>query len=277
MEFMTQQLSLPLVITDVNHFSVIEQDDSIHEWLKRSVRQRVDGFVVFDPDGYLFSAYGNGFIQDGYRIKVFDTSNLNLGARYNPFVYARGDDDVIKLAASFVAGTKGSGKSGNMKFAVAEKALLTALFSYVSEEVPAYERNLNSVLGMLKYMLPNEDTLRYYNGIDHLHTVDFIFEEYVNRNPHCLAVRRYESFKHMAGNNADSIIQSCIERLKPFCIPAMKPCFSKDDLGFDSFGIYGGYKTVLFVSAGQSDTFDFLAPLLYTQLLDTLCYANMER
>jgi len=276
MNFFKQSLSLPLVITDNNHFSIINKGEQVQEYLERSIRQRSDGFVIFDPNNYLLNIYGSQFIRDGYRIKVFDTSDLGASAKYNPFAYVRNYNDVIKLVSSFITGTKGNGEDGEMKFTIAESTLLTAIFSYVSDEAPSYERNLCSVSEMLKYMLPDDDTIRYHNQVDNIHAVDILFEDYARRRPNCLAVRRYEAFKYMAGNNTDAIIKSCIKRLEPFCTDTMKAYFADDELGFDSFGICDGYKTVLFVSAGQSDTFDFLASLMYTQLIDTLCCENVQ-
>ena len=153
---------------------------------------------------------------------------------------------------------------------------ITALFSYVSEELPDDERNLYTVSYILKHMLPYDDALRYYNDTDYVHVIDVIFEDHAERSPHSLAAKSYEDFKHIAGNNAYSIIQSCIKRLEPFSKDAAKAYFENDELNFDSFGKDNSNKTVLFVSAGQSETFDFLASLLYTQLLDTLCHKSMK-
>jgi len=104
-----------------------------------------------------------------------------------------------------------------------------------------------------------------------MHSIDYMFEDYKIPHPHCLSVRRYADFKYMAGSHADMIVESCIQRLQPFCTEEMKNFFSNDELNLSSFGASGTEKTVIFVSAGKSETFDFLAPLIYTQLIDTLC------
>jgi type IV secretion system protein VirD4 len=271
LDFFIQPLSLPLVIVDKHHFSVVRQGDFSDDWLKQSARQKADGFVVFDPEGWLRCHYGKQFQQDGYRVIRFDTLRLNASAKFNPFAYVQNEVHVAKLVSAFISGTKGGGNPGDVRFVTAETALLTAIFGYVSDETQGYERSISTVFEMLNYMLSDEDACCRYNDIHYTHTIDYLFEEYASRHPNCLSVRRYEHFKHMADSHADIIIESCIERLKPFCTGVTKTYFSDDELDLCAFGASGVQKTVLFVSAGQSEIYDFLASLVYTQLIDALC------
>jgi len=156
-------------------------------------------------------------------------------------------------------------------FVSAETALLTALFAYVSIQAPQHEWNFSTVTEMLKSMLEAGASLRYDNGSYHTNTVDYLFDILKSNKSQCLAVRRYEEFKRMMGFNATMIIESCIERLKPFSNAIVDAYLSNDEVDLKSFGM-NDRKTVIFISAGKSETFDFLAPLLYTQLIDTLCF-----
>lgn len=270
MECFTQPTMMPLVVAESSRFTVCGQAHLMHGWLREPVIVRSDGFVIPDPDGYMLIRYGKYFRRNGYRVKNFDTSNLRISARYNPFSYARSDAGISKLVTAFIAGTTGAGKPGDMRFAATEALLLAALFAYVCNETFDEERNIGSVIELLKHMLPDEGSWRYFNDTDYLHAVDFLFEDLTELSPNCLAAKNYRDFKHVAGTNAGAVTMSCAGRLKPFSSKAMKNYFSKDSLCLDDFRGYGGRKTALFVSAGQSGTYDFLAQLIYTQLFDIL-------
>ena len=269
MGFFKQSVYPGFVAVRGRQIIVSGQGCKVRDWLNPRGLQQADGFVIYDPYGYMYLRYGRLFARGGYRVKTFNAANLRESDRYNPLAYIRRDSDIPKLVSAFITGTKGIGKPGDLRFLSSETLLLSALVGYLIDEALEHERNIGSVIEMLKSMLPEDDDYRYHNDIDRRHAIDFMFEEIEDGTPDCFCVKRYEGFKFNAGSHAGMVAESCAHRLKPFRAPEIRNYFSGDELGLDS--LCDGRKTVLFVSGGKSETFGFMVPLMYTQLFDTLC------
>ncbi|MCL2853610.1 MAG: hypothetical protein FWE20_11395, partial [Defluviitaleaceae bacterium] len=174
---------------------------------------------------------------------------------------------------AFINGTEGIGRFGDMRFIKVERLLFSALTSCVAFDAPKDERNIGTIISMLEHMLPNEDEHRYYNSSNHRHSVDFLFERIEGQNPDSISAEMYQDFKYIAGTHAGMIVESWLQRLTPFRTEEMSNYFSNDELGLDHLGTGHSKRVALFISAGKSDYFNFLVPLLYSQLFDRL-YAN---
>jgi len=222
----------PLVVTSAGQFMVCNSAYEFHDWLTPDIMKNSDGFVICDPTGYLHERYANLFKRSGYAVKTFDTSNLRDSNRYNPFAYVRDNRDVAKLVTAFIGGTSGYRYYGDIKFLAAEVALMSALFGYIANEAPSFERNINSVIETLKYMRA-DDGRDVFNDENYKHAVDFLFEQLEERDPNCFAVQRYTKFKLTAGHFANTVVNSCIWRLEPFAVDAVKDRFTEDELAFD--------------------------------------------
>ena len=255
----------PLIIMRGTQFCVCGSGYDTHLWLKSNIMRRSDAFIIYDPDGSLRKQYGRTFTRNSYGIKVLNMEKVKMSTRYNPFEYIRSDKDIPKLVNALITGTKGNGNPGDIKFISAETTLLTALVSYINNEAPKVEQNINTLILMLEYMMPDED---YEEDYDYKHAVDFLFEEKEVYDPDHLSVRFYKNFKEMMGNDTKNIIGSCAARLAPFNTEEMKNFMSDDELELDCLHFPN---TVLFVIPGNAGSpFNFIAPLMYSQLFDVI-------
>ena len=99
-------------------------------------------FVVTDPKGELPSRYRK-FSEDA---RLSNTSaefgRLLLSDCYNPFVYIRSENDIIKLITNLIANTtpKGS-RSSDPFWEKAEAMYLQSIFLYVWYEFPKQGKN----------------------------------------------------------------------------------------------------------------------------------------
>jgi type IV secretion system protein VirD4 len=229
--------------------------------------------VIYDPGGCLCERFSSSFKKNGYTVKVFNPDNISESVSYNPFEYIKdkGDDEgVPKLVSAIMNGTTGRGKRGDLRFLSLESTLLTALISYISIEAPSLERNLSLVYEMLNYMEPDENPDDYY---DYQHAVDFLIDKAKRQNPRCIYVRRYEQYRARAGKDLKAVVKSCMTRLAPFGEREAAAFFSVDELGLKR--LYNP-QTALFVVPGESGVFDFLIPLLYTQIFDLMSKKSIE-
>ena len=119
--------------------------------------------------------------DNGYEIKILNTTNFKKSMKYNPFAYLRSEKDILKLVQTIIANTKGEGEKAGEDFWIkAEKLYYTALISYIFYEAPREEKNFATLLDMIDAWMPmekwdacsfevNEDELEgrvCYGGLD---------------------------------------------------------------------------------------------------------------
>ena len=142
----------------------------------------------------------------------------------------------------------------------AENALLQALFSYVFYEGTEEEKNINTVMDLLRLSEVKEDDEDFQSPLD------ILFEELKQENPNHFAVKQYDIFKFAAGKTAKSILISVGVRLAPFNINQIIDLVSKDTLELE---LLGDRKTALFVIIPDSDvTLNFMPAIMFQQLFE---------
>ena len=207
-----------------------------------------------------------------YKLKVFNTINFDKSLHYNPFVYIRTEQDILKFVNTLIANTKGEGaQSGEDFWVKAERLLFTAYVAYIVNYCDEGERNFISLLAMIDASETREDDEEFENSID-LMFKDIEFgneEEGIEAQPDSFAVRQYHKYKLAAGKTAKSILISCGARLAPFDIQEVREITSYDELELGDIGIH---KTALFVIISDTDdSLNFLVSIMYTQLFNLLC------
>lgn len=221
-------------------------------------------YVVTDPKGTIVVECGKMLKTAGYEIKVLNTINFRKSMHYNPFRYIRSEKDVLKLANTIIANTKGDGdKSGEDFWVKAERLLYCALIGYIYYEAPEEEQNFATLLEFLNASEAREDDEEFKNA------VDLLFEELEAEDPEHFAVRQYKKYKLAAGKTAKSILISCGARLAPFDIQELRDIMAYDEM---ELGELGERRTAMFVIISDTDdTFNFVVAIMYTQLFNLLC------
>lgn len=230
-------------------------------FIKPNMLQMNSSFVVTDPSGEMIYAIGNVLKNHGYKIKIFNISDMAHSNCYNPFRYIRDDAGVKMLVECLINNTtKGEGGGDNQFFVDAEKLLYMACIFYLrdfSQDVT--RQNFASVMEMINSSQVNENDPNFESPLDKL---------FVDLPHDSLAWKYYTSFKQAAGKTLKSIIISCTTRLQPFLLPSVVNLTSTDELDLKSMGYE---KTALFIITPQADrSFSFLASMLYSQLFETL-------
>ena len=200
----------------------------------------------------------------GYTLKVLNTINFKKSMHYNPFRYIRSEKDILKLANTIIANTKGEGEKSSEDFWVkAERLLYCALIGYIYYEAPEEEQNFATLLEFLNASEAREDDEEFKNA------VDLLFEELEKEKPEHFAVRQYKKYKLAAGKTAKSILISCGARLAPLDIQELRDIMAYDEMELDQLG---ERRTAMFVIISDTDdTFNFIVAIMYTQLFNLLC------
>lgn len=221
-------------------------------------------YVVTDPKGTIVIECGKMLKKAGYKLKVLNTINFRKSMHYNPFKYIRSEKDILKLANTIIANTKGEGEKSSEDFWVkAERLLYCALIGYIYYEAPEEEQNFATLLEFLNASEAREDDEEFKNA------VDLLFEELEKEKPEHFAVRQYKKYKLAAGKTAKSILISCGARLAPFDIQELRDIMAYDEMELDQLG---ERRTAMFVIISDTDdTFNFIVAIMYTQLFNLLC------
>lgn len=232
-------------------------------YVKPNLMQLHTSYVITDPKGSLVKECGKMLQNEGYKIKVLNLIDMKNSDKYNFFSYITDEKDILKLVTNLITNTNAPHSKNTGDFwEKAETALLQALLGYVFFEALPEEKNIGTVMEMLRLAEVKEDQEDFQSPLD------IMFGDLKSENPEHFACKQYDLFKLAAGKTAKSILVSIGVRLSPFNIGVVADLLSEDTIGIDTIG---DEKTALFVIIPDSDrTFNFISAIMYQQLFDTL-------
>lgn len=255
-------------------------------------------FVNTDPSGELLSETGTMLEGAGYKLKVFNLVNMSMSNHYNPLNYIHKENDVILLVDCILANTTDPNKKGGDDFWEKAQKLMFQSFIFLTwkhgDEL-GLEKNMNTIMMLMqgcsisenessseenetdKYFRAIESAGWYFNeagefivGKPTRNSADGVYEYHEPYGKEDIAVLQYGKFKTGAGKTLKSILISAMARLSTLDSQEIRDLLEFDDI---ALGKIGDEKTALFVIIPQeSDSFNFLAAMLYTQLFQALYY-----
>ena len=237
-------------------------------FIKPNILQMNASFVITDPAGEIVYELGKTLSDHGYKIKIFNTQDMEHSNCYNPLKYIRNDVGVDMVIDCLINNTtKGSGGGDNQFFVDAEKLLYSACIHYLVDFCQdKTKKNFAGVMDMINSSHVDENNANAKSPLDEL---------FDNLPYDSIARKNYRSFKQAAGKTLKSIIISCVTRLRPFITPQVVNLTRRDDLELEKIG---NEKTALFIITPAADrTYSFLAAMLYSQLFETLYYVGDEK
>lgn len=239
-------------------------------YAKPNIFQANTSYIVADPKGEILRSVAPLLLEKGYDIKVFNLIEPENSDGYNPFVYIRKDEDVIKLISNLIQNTTPKNASQNDPFwEKSEIALDSALMLYLLHEAPPEEQTFE----MLMFLIENAATVDDEDESGYQSPVDILFNGLEEEKPEHIAVRQYKIFKQASGKTAKSILISAAVRLAAFNLPEIAKMTSYDNL---DIGTLGERKRAIFCVIPDNDnSFNYLVGMLYTQAFQAL-YFNAD-
>lgn len=237
-------------------------------FMKPNILQMNASFVITDPSGELIKSLGTALQKHGYKIKIFNISDMQHSNCYNPFHYIRDEAGVSMMIDCFINNTTiGEGGGDNQFFVDAEKLIYSAciffLLEYCHDED---QKNFSSVLNMILHSRINEKDPHAESELDKL------FNMLPNDS---MAYKSYRSYTQAPAKTRESIVISALTRLRPFMTKQVKNLTRIDQMELDRIG---DEKTALFIITPQADkTYTFLASMLYSQLFETLYWKGEQQ
>ncbi|MCD8214452.1 MAG: type IV secretory system conjugative DNA transfer family protein [Clostridiales bacterium] len=224
-------------------------------------------------------------VNNGYKIKVFNTVDFSRSMKYNPFSFIRCEADIKVFVDLFISGTKEKGEQSADKFwENAERLLYMALVGYLYFFADPEHRNFAELSRLINLMEVREDDENFKNDVDYmfeeieLGSVAFAEkynlekpadEDIIPSEPNNFAVDQYKKYKLAAAKTAKSILISCGVRLAPFDIDVVREMTKYDEMELDKIG---DEKTALFIIIDDKiSSFNFLCAIMYSQLFKDLC------
>lgn len=236
--------------------------------MKPNICQMNASYVITDPSGEMIYSLGKMLKDHGYKVKIFNISDMAHSNCYNPLNYIRDEAGVKMLIECLINNTtKGEMGGDNQFFVDAEQLLYSACIFYLKDFCyDDSKKNFAGVMSMINASSVNELDPNSKSPLD------LLFDELPHNS---LAWKYYKAFKQAAGKTLKSIIISCVTRLQPFLIPQVVNLTKTDDLHLEKMG---EEKTALFIITPQADrTYSFLASMLYHQLFETLYYTAEKK
>ena len=236
--------------------------------IKPNVLQMNASYVITDPSGEMIASLGDVLRNNGYKVKIFNTSEMGHSNCYNPIKYIRDEAGVNMVIQCLINNTtKGEGGGDNQFFVDAEKLLYSACLFYLIDYCNNESmKNFAGVMELINSSSVDENNPNQQSPLDRL----------FNKLPKASLARKfYTAFKQAAGKTLKSIIISCVTRLQPFMTPQVANLTRTDDLELEKMG---EERTALFIITPQADrTYSFLASMLYSQLFETLYYIGEQQ
>ncbi len=234
-------------------------------YAKPNIMQCNTSFIIADPKGEMLRSVAPLLLENGYDVKVFNLITPQNSDGYNPFMYVRSDEDVIKLITNLIQNTTPKNATQNDPFwEKSEIALDTALMLYLLHEAPPEEQTFEMLMFLIENAATMEDDEEYQSP------VDVLFEALEDENPNHIALKQYKVFKQASGKTAKSILISAAVRLAAFNLPEIAKMTSYDNL---ELGQLGERKKAIFCVIPDNDnSFNYLVGMLYTQAFQELYY-----
>lgn len=232
-------------------------------YIEPNILQCNGSMIILDPKGEILKGTKEILEEKEVKIKTFNCVNMEKSCGYNPFEYFDDDNCVQKFVSHicYASSEKGSKKSDPFWDSSAEN-LLMALVLYIKYEAKEHEKNMATVMNMLKEIDIDTENPKESNFIDAL------FERLEMKSPEHIAVRYYKNFRRGTPETIMSIKQTLISKLHKFNLDAVRDLTMSDDLDLKSLG---KEKQALFIIISDNDSsFNFLVSILYTQLFDQL-------
>ena len=234
-------------------------------YAKPNIMQCNTSFIIADPKGEMLRSVAPLLLEKGYDVKVFNLITPQNSDGYNPFMYVRSDEDVIKLITNLIQNTTPKNATQNDPFwEKSEIALDTALMLYLLHEAPPEEQTFEMLMFLIENAATMEDDEEYQSP------VDVLFEALEDENPNHIALKQYKVFKQASGKTAKSILISAAVRLAAFNLPEIAKMTSYDNLDLGQLG--EKKKAIFCVIPDNDNSFNYLVGMLYTQAFQELYY-----
>lgn len=228
--------------------------------------------VVSDPKGSILTQYGEE-LEKLYDIRVLNIKDLSKSMHYDPLKYVTCEEDVLLLAHIMVYnGCSGEKTHSSDPFwDQMSVKLLCAIIGYLKTTAPERDQIMDKVIQLLQ--------MAHYEDVGES-PLDILFED-LEREPELSSKCRffldsYNAVKSGATITKQSVVISAMSALAHFSLSDAREMTRFDEMNMYDFvnNTKSGKPPAIFVITDDiNPEKNFIATILYTQLLSLLCKA----
>lgn len=234
-----------------------------------NILQAIGSYVISDPKGNLYGRYKEYLKLKGYDVKKIDFKNPRESIKYNMFQQAFDRNDMTKSEANItklthmIVKTCMEGTHGTDIFwEKAAELLLKSIISYLIMVAPSQYQNFQNVQRLINALEISE------NDPECKSELDYLFEEFEEKNPGSFVIRNYKSFRAAAGRTLKSIQIESQSLINSYCNDEIDSIMYGDELFIPDIG---RKKTALFICVSDTDrTYDGLVNIIFSQIMNGL-------
>ena len=230
-------------------------------------------FIIQDTRGMLFRECAGKLKEAGYETRTLDLCDFTDGCFYNPFHYAKDDEDIQILVDCLMDNTDvHQEKDRDAVWWEAERNLLLAIFSYVYHEYKDNpgKQTMGKVMEILREISDETEcskiTVPQWER----------FTELEKRKPDHAAVQYSRVFCRCTENLLKQVLISANVRMVDFLNEKVLSLMKKDTLHLEELP---GRKQALFINNANwmNRASDAISAMLYTQAVKIISEGNQNK
>ncbi|KXT75175.1 hypothetical protein STRDD10_00411 [Streptococcus sp. DD10] len=230
-------------------------------FVKPNALQTVASKIFTDTKGLLIHETGQSFINQGYKLKVFDLISLTNSDSFNVFRYMKKETDIDRVAEAIVTATKKSDQQGEDFWQQAQMLLMRALIGYIyfDSQLSGYEASLPQVVDLIRNLKRDHPDVES--------PVEMMFEQLEIDLPSNYACKQWKLFnKNFDGQTRTSVFAIVASTFSVFDHEDVRKLVEKDTMQIENWNIE---KTVVFINIPENNTaYQFLSALLFSTIFE---------
>lgn len=273
---------------------------------KPNIMQLNTSYVVTDPKGEILADTSRMLEEAGYKVRVFNTIQMEHSNNYNPFEYVYdhngklSEDNIKKMVDVLFKSTKGEGEKEDFWSQKGQSLLESLVFLLFEEseydddfdpqkpetrdkthlnffsvtekmrrlQYPPHGSKLPDGFFLERNLDESEEAFQNRQQRAFLCPLDKDFLELQRRKPDSLAYRLYKEVRNAPEETGQSFLSSANVKTFFFNMTNLRNLTCCDNIHLETLG---DEKTALFIIiSATNSTYNFLAAMMYTQLFDTL-------
>ena len=232
--------------------------------IKPDIIQMTGSYIITDPSGELYRDMGKFLEKNGYKVRVLNLNDIRLSNTYNPFVYMKNEEDVLKVANMFVEHSGEKGEKGDF-WTAASRKLLTLIMLYLfhsKDEVKSFHRAMTLLCSVEFEDGHISDNCEIANCIKR--------HQFQNETETDAVSVLWNSLKTLPPETFGGISETLSTKLQQWTVKAVDILTATDEMDFDDIGVN---KTAIFVIQPAADTtYKAIANIFFRQLFARLQY-----
>lgn len=218
-------------------------------------------YVITDSKGEILRATGKFLKMMGYTIRVLDLKEHWKSHCYNPFVYFRGDDDILKFVnQTWEAMSDKTAMKGEQVWDDLAKIMFISLIMYLYHYAPPEEQNFDMLMKLINEIKSQENAQQEQKTV-----IDILFER-IDHNSATYGY--YKGWSAAKGRTLSSIVATLMAKLTVFNLDSLRQLTRCDEMNLTELATK---KVALFcVIPDNDDSYNFIAGTLYSQLIQQL-------